>query len=122
MNRVRFLLRRIGQSVVTLWGLTVVLFLMFQALPGSAARSMFGIRTTTADIARVNHELGLDQPLWTQYWRYLDRLMHGNMGWSISYNRPAINVITSALPTTAELAAYATILTAVVTLVLAITA
>lgn len=120
--RMRFLGRRLGQAVVTLWGLTVVVFLMFQALPGNAAAAMFGARTSEADIRRVNHELGLDKPLWTQYWHYLTRLLHGDLGTSVMYNRPAREVIFDALPTTVELAVYAVILTAIVTVVLAMIA
>jgi peptide/nickel transport system permease protein len=117
--RSRFLLRRLGQAVITLWGLTVVVFLMFQALPGNAAAAMFGARTSQADIKRVNHELGLDKPLWTQYWHYLTHLVRGDLGTSITYNRPARQVIVDALPTTVELAAYAVVLTSLVTVVLA---
>jgi peptide/nickel transport system permease protein len=119
MNRIRFLLRRFAQAVLTLWGLTLILFLIFHSLPGSAAQSMFGIRTTRADIRLVNHRLGLDQPLWTQYWHYLDRLLHGDLGRSVTFDQPAIDVIRAALPTTLELALYAIVLTAVVTTVLA---
>ena len=119
MNRLRFLLRRTGQAVLTLWGLTLILFFVFRSLPGNAAQAMFGVRTTQADVKRLNHELGLDQPVWTQYWRYLDRLLHGDLGTSLTYDRPAIDVIKAALPTTLELALYAVVLTGLVTTVLA---
>jgi peptide/nickel transport system permease protein len=118
-HRLRFLLRRSAQAVLTLWGLTLILFLIFHALPGSAAQSMLGIRTTRTDIAKINAQLGLDRPLWTQYWSYLGRLVHGDLGTSVTYHRPALDVIKSSLPTTLELAGYAIVLTAVVTTVLA---
>lgn len=119
MGRARFLFRRLAQAALTLWGLTLILFFIFRSLPGSAAQSLLGLRTTSADIKRINHQLGLDKPWWTQYWRYLDRLLHGDLGTSITYNRPASAVIESALPTTLELALYAIVLTSVVTTVLA---
>jgi peptide/nickel transport system permease protein len=119
MIRARFVLRRSAQAALTLWGLTLILFLIFRSLPGSAAQSLLGVRTTRADIRRLNHQLGVDRPVWSQYWHYLGRLVRGDLGNSITYNRSASSVITTALPTTLELALYSIVLTAVVTTVLA---
>ena len=122
MRRVRFLSRRIALAVLTLWGVVTLMFFMFQALPGNAALSMFGVRTSGAEIAEINHKYGLDRPIWSQYFSYLDRTVHGNLGTSIIYSRPASQVIGSALPTTLELALYAVVMTTALTLLLAIAA
>ena len=122
MMRTRYLVRRLGQALVTLWAVTLLTFVMFKALPGSVAYAMLGTRTTDADIARIDHELGLDQPLWTQYGRYMSGLFRGDFGASITYGKPAVEVVTAALPTTVFLAVYAVVLTAVATVVLAVVA
>jgi peptide/nickel transport system permease protein len=122
MTRLTFVLRRLGQAVITLWAVTLLTFVMFTALPGSVAFGLLGVRTTTGDITRINHQLGLDQPLWVQYRHYIGDMLHGNFGTSVTYGRPAIDVIITALPTTVFLAIYAVLLTAVVTVVLAVVA
>lgn len=122
MARLAFLLRRLGQAVITLWAVTLLTFIMFTALPGTVAFGMLGVRTTTSDISRVNHQLGLDQPLWQQYGHYMSNMLHGNFGTSVTYGRPAMDVILTALPTTVFLAVYAILLTALVTVVLAVVA
>jgi peptide/nickel transport system permease protein len=122
VTRLRFLLRRLGQAVITLWAVTLLTFLMFKALPGSVAFGMLGIRTTTEDISRINRQLGLDQPLWNQYGRYVGGMLHGDFGSSVVYGKPAMDVILTALPTTLFLAVYAVVLTAVVTVILAVLA
>lgn len=120
--RSRFLLRRLGQAVITLWAVTLLTFLMFKALPGSVAYGMLGIKAGQADIARVNAELGLDRPIWVQYWKHLTGLLRGDLGQSVTYGKSASEVISAALPTTLFLAFYAVVLTAVVTVVLAVLA
>jgi peptide/nickel transport system permease protein len=122
MTRLRFLVRRLGQAVITLWAITLLTFLMFKALPGSVAFGMLGVRTTTEDIDRLNHELGLDRPIWVQYGSYLRGLARGDLGQSVTYGKPAVDVIVTALPTTLFLAVYAVVLTAIITVVLAVLA
>jgi len=122
MTRWKFLLRRLGQAVLTLWAVTLLTFLLFKALPGSVAVGMLGIRAGQEDIARINQELGLDQPVWVQYAKYMGNVLHGDFGTSITYARPAMDVILTALPTTIFLAVYAVLLTAVATVVLAVLA
>lgn len=84
MTRLRFLVRRLGQAVITLWAITLLTFLLFKALPGSVAFGMLGVRATDQDIERVNAQLGLDRPIWQQYGSYMNGLAHGNLGQSVT--------------------------------------
>lgn len=122
MTRLPFVARRFGQALITLWAVTLLTFLMFKALPGSVAFGLLGVKAGQQDIDRINHQLGLDSPIWVQYGRYLRDMAHGNFGSSVSYGRPAMDVILTAAPTTLFLAVYAVVLTAVVTVVLAVLA
>jgi peptide/nickel transport system permease protein len=122
MTRLRFLVRRLGQALITLWAITLLTFLMFKALPGSVAFGLLGVKTTTEDIDRLNAQLGLDRPIWQQYGTYMKGLAHGNLGQSVTYGKPAADVIANALPVTLFLAVYAVVLTAVITVTLAVIA
>lgn len=118
--KTRYLLRRLGQALLTLWAVTLLTFLMFKSLPGSVAYAVLGDRTTAQDVARINHDLGLDRSLVVQYGRYMSDLVHGNLGFSITYGKPALDVVSEALPTTLWLAVYAIVLTTGATVVLAV--
>ena len=82
MGFASFLVRRILLGIVVLWFVTVATFLLFFVAPQDPARLLAGKSATAAQIADINRRLGLDQPLIVQYWHYLDRLLHGNLGTS----------------------------------------
>jgi peptide/nickel transport system permease protein len=121
-NRLRFLLRRTAWAVFTLWGAVTLMFILFRAVPGDPALALLGPRATPAAVAQLNHEYGLDQPAWQQYIGYVGRLLRADLGDSFQYNRPVSDVIAAALPTTIELATYAVVLTALITVTLAVIA
>lgn len=93
-----YILRRCGQAIVVILGVTLVTFLMLHALPGSLARSIIGSRATPQQIAAFNREYGLDRPLWFQYWTFLWQLAHGNLGFSFHLSRPVTSLLGSELP------------------------
>jgi peptide/nickel transport system permease protein len=70
------LLRRLGSSLLVLWGVVTLAFVINFALPGDAARIVAGPQARPADVARIRQKLGLDRPLLEQYGRYLRRLLH----------------------------------------------
>ncbi|WP_205786763.1 ABC transporter permease [Specibacter cremeus] len=111
-----FAVRRGGRFLVAIVVLVTAAFLMLQLIPGDPARESVG---ATAPVEAVNlrrHELGLDQPLWVQYFRFWGGLLTGHPGTSITLRMPVADVIGSRFPATAELA----VITLVVVLVLAI--
>jgi peptide/nickel transport system permease protein len=119
VRRTRYIAKRFGYLVVTLWGVTLVLFLLLHMLPSSPGELMLGETGTAEDVRAINHSLGYDQPILTQYGSYVSGLLHGDMGTSFLFHRPVASVITSALPVTLKLALYALVLDIVVTVPLA---
>jgi peptide/nickel transport system permease protein len=91
-------------AVPVLLGISVLVFLMMHIVPGDPARMMLGELAVQQDaIANLRHQLGLDQPIPVQYWRFLTGALHGDLGRSILENQPVARMIWQSLPSTAEL-------------------
>jgi peptide/nickel transport system permease protein len=104
MALARFLIRRILSGVLVLWLVaTLAFFLFFARNPQIVARQLAGRAATTAIINEVTRNLGLNQPILTQYWHFLDRTVHGNLGLSY-YNgqTPVASIIARDLPRSAS--------------------
>ncbi len=87
-----------------LLGISVIVFLMMHIVPGDPARMMLGELAVQKDaITNLRHQLGLDQPIPVQYWRFLTGALHGDLGRSILENQPVARMIWQSLPSTAEL-------------------
>ncbi len=113
-----FALKKLGQSVLILWGVASLIFLLFTILPGDPAEMMLGKRDDPEALAQLRGQLGLDQPLYIQYGRFLGQLspvgqkLDGRIGLKapslgMSYQRQGQSVgalIASTLPNTALLA------------------
>ncbi|TWP38689.1 ABC transporter permease [Leekyejoonella antrihumi] len=82
---------------------------MVQALPGDPARVIAGIQATPQQVAKVRHTMGLDEPVTVQFWRYLENLLHGNLGISARTGDPVSSLIGTRLPYTVELAILGTV-------------
>jgi len=93
-----YIIRRFGQAVIVVIGVTLITFALLHALPGSLARDILGNRASPQAIAAFNHANGLDQPVWTQYWLFLKKLLHGNLGYSYQYNRSVDSLLATDLP------------------------
>jgi len=100
----RFVVRRLLLLVPILLGLSILVFGWIHALPGSPAEALLGEHSTPEQVARVNHQYGLDKPLYVQYWRYLDTTVHGNFGTSIASARTITYELKQRFPATVELA------------------
>jgi ABC-type dipeptide/oligopeptide/nickel transport system permease component len=103
----RFLLRRLAGSALVLLGLSVLTFILARVVPSNAAAVYIGPRARPAEIARVAHDLGLDQPLPIQYLTYMRQMLTGDWGISIGTKRPVLDEILNRLPATLELIAAA---------------
>jgi len=99
----RFTVRRLLLLVPILIGLSILVFLWIRALPGSPAESLLGERATAESIAQIREQYGLDDPLYVQYWRYVQTLAEGDLGTSISSRRPVTTEIKERFPATIEL-------------------
>jgi peptide/nickel transport system permease protein len=105
MNRFHgYLAQRFVASVVTLVGVSLIVFLMVRLLPGDPARVIAGLLATEEDVARIRTDLGLDRPLHVQYGIFLARLARGNLGVSARTAEPVIREIRPRLASTLRLA------------------
>jgi peptide/nickel transport system permease protein len=96
--------RRIFGAVPVLLGISFLVFLLMHLAPGDPVTLLLGDDATPADVARVRHEWGLDQPLLTQYWQFISRAMVGDFGKSIKFGEPVMKLVLERLPATVELA------------------
>ncbi len=101
-----YLVRRLIQAVVTLFGVTTIVFFVLR-LSGDPSALMLPEQATDADIAALRRAFGLDQPAYIQYVRFLGEAAHGNLGVSIRQGEPAIKLVLERLPATLELAVAA---------------
>jgi peptide/nickel transport system permease protein len=101
---IRFLIRRAVQAVPLLLIVSVVVFFLIHAAPGGPlAIYLANPNVRPEDIERLRHALGLDRPLWQQYWLWLAGFVRGDWGYSFSDGRPVAARIAERLPATLEL-------------------
>lgn len=105
-----YLVRRVLLSVPTVFGVATLIFLLVHLLPGDPARVIAGVNATPADVERIRHQLGLDQPGWQQYLSFLGRLAHGDLGTSTHTLNPVTSEIAARALYTAELAALSIVI------------
>jgi peptide/nickel transport system permease protein len=99
----RFLVRRILFGILVLWLISVAVFVLFFVAPHDPARTIAGRQATAQTVALVQHRLGLDQPVLEQYWHFLTRLAHGDLGYSYYNSEPVRSLIFARLPVTLSL-------------------
>jgi len=109
-----YLLKRLGQSVLTLFLTLTTVFVLLRLAPGDPATAYAGPNPTTEDLARIRAQFGLDDSLLGQYWTFLKNLVQGDLGTSFSFQAPALDVVFERLPYTLTLAIAAILVTAVV--------
>ena len=122
MDRAAYTLRRLAQLVPVALGVTILTFLLIHLIPGDPAASILGTRATPPLIAQLHHQWGLDRPLPTQFWLYLKRLAHGDLGDSLFYHVPVRSLIVDRLPVTLLLLFYSTVLAMAIAVPLALIA
>ena len=103
----RFLLTRLGLAAITLFLLSVFVFLGANLLPGNVARRKLGNLADQSAVDQLNHQLGTDKPILIQYWNWITGLLHGDLGTSLSYQLPVSQLIGPALTNSVKLAAFA---------------
>ncbi len=101
---IRYVLRRLVISVITVLGLSIVVFFISHVLPGDPAAARLGPDATPADISALRAKYGLDDPILVQLGRFLGGLFRGDLGTSISTGRPITTELFARLPATLELA------------------
>jgi peptide/nickel transport system permease protein len=117
---VAYIIRRVVLFLPTLILVSVIVFLLVRLIPGNPAYVLLGPNATQAQVNSVTHSLALDQPLWTQYFVWAGRVLHGNFGDSYINDYPAAQLILQKLPATIELAVGAIIISMLVSFPLGI--
>jgi peptide/nickel transport system permease protein len=108
-----FLIRRLFQIIPVLFGVSFIVFLIMQMVPGDPATLVAGEGATDEKVQLIRHDLGLDQPLYVQYFHYVENIAKGDLGQSIRTGRPVLDEILIRLPITMELAFWSIIITIV---------
>src|SRR5262245_55835910 len=106
-----YVLRRVWQSLVTLLGVSVFVFVILRVLPGDPAKMLLPEGAPQSAVDELNRHLGLREPLHVQYGIFLRSVFRGDFGQSFQYRAPALSVVVERLPATAQLTLAAMILT-----------
>ncbi len=107
-----YIVRRLLAVVGTIWAMSLLIFAIVHILPGNVAYTILGEYATPGAVAALEAKLGLNDPLWLQYWRWLTAMLHGDLGQSLVMDRPAAPLILEALGRSAILAAISFVLVA----------
>lgn len=119
MPLLSYVFRRVLQLIPTLIFILIVVFALVRLLPGDPASAMLGDRALDADVERINHELGLDQPVPVQFFYFVRQVLTGDLGHSISLKMPVAEVIAQRMPVTLLLTAMAALIALVLSVPLA---
>ena len=119
---VRFLLVRLRHAAVVVVGVALLVFSLIHLIPGDPVEVMLGESAQPADLEALRHALGLDRPLHIQLWRYVQGLVHFDLGTSLQSRRPVVQLLLERLPATLELTAAALLLAIMVALPLGVVA
>ncbi|MEO5632304.1 ABC transporter permease [Gaiella sp.] len=103
----RFLLKRLGLALITLFLLSVIVFALAQLLPGDVGRNVLGPFASQEQVDRLNEALGVNRPLVVQYWDWISHFLRGDLGTSLQYQVPVSDLLGPALANSLKLAAVA---------------
>lgn len=115
---VRFIVNRIGSLIGVLIVLSIVVFVVQRISGADPVRAYLGANSSAAAVERMREHLGLDQPLFKQYLDYVWNALHGNLGFSLSTQRPVTTELAARVPATFELATWAIVLSVIIAIVL----
>ena len=120
-----YIIRRLLLLPLLMLGISLIVFILIQLAPGDPISSQYGLKLAELDpttVEKLREELGLNDPIMVQYGRYLVRLMHGDLGQSLTSHTPVIKEITARYPATMELAITAMLMVIVVSIPLGVVA
>lgn len=122
MRYLVYILKRLVSLVPVLFGISLIVFFLIRLIPGDPAASLLGSHATPEAIREIRSQLGLDQPVWSQYLTFLGHLFQGNLGHSYVYDSSVTELIATSLPTTLWLLVSATFFTVLIAVPLAVVA
>ena len=101
----RYLVQRLFSALITIWVTTVIVTMLIHAVPGDPVRIMYAQwQASPEQIEAVRQNLGLDKPVYTQYWMFLKRVSRGDLGRSIQGDQPVASILATRFPPTLLLA------------------
>lgn len=103
MERLEYILKRLVMAVFVLISVSIVTFIIARVVPSNPAAAWVGAHPTKEQIEKATIELGLDKPLYTQYFRYMEGIVRGDFGTSVTTRQPILTDIKTFLPATLEL-------------------
>ncbi len=112
----RYIAGRLVSAVPVIFLVTLISFLLMKLVPGDPAMIIAGLSATPAEVEHIRHQLGLDQPFWTQLWTWYGNLLRGDLGQSLLLGRSVTISILERLPVTLSISFYALFLTLLVAL------
>lgn len=122
MPTLQYIIKRLLLMIPTFFLVMIIIFLLVRLLPGDPAIAIAGDRASDADLAAIRERLGLDRPLWQQFWQFLINTLTGDFGRSILMRAPVVDIIVNRLPTTLFLTVYAVLLSVFIAVPLAFVA
>jgi len=114
MRWLKSFISTLSSLLLTLFGLSVLTFFIGRVMPTDPVLAAVGDNAPQAVVERVRQEMGLDQPLYVQFWHYLTQILHGDFGRSILTSNPVSQDIARFFPATLELATAAIIVAAII--------
>ena len=112
-----FIIKRLLQIVPVILGVTLVVFLIMQMVPGDSAVILAGEGASKETVEQLREDLGLNKPLHEQYISYISNVVQGDLGNSLKNNQPVLDEILIRLPITMELAFFSILITIVLGLI-----
>lgn len=110
----QYLARRFAGGIISLFGLSVIIFIVSRILPGNPARMALGAMASEEQVQELTREMGLTQPLWKQYLGYMQGLLTGDLGQSLETKRAVTVDIIQYLPATLELITVSILFTMII--------
>lgn len=106
----RYIIKRLGQTLLVLFFVSVVAFMLVRIAPGNPARMMLPDDATNEQVEAMEIKLGLDKPLIVQYGKYMVGVLQGDLGMSTTYRTSVSSILANRLPSTARLTLYTMVL------------
>ena len=120
MKYLLYVVRRLVQLIPVLFGISLLVFFLLKIVPGDPAVTLLGSHVTDAGVAALHQQLGLDHPLWQQYFTFLGRLVHGDLGESYQYQSSVSSLVFQNLVPTIWLVVTGALFAVIITVPLAV--
>lgn len=105
--KTRFVMKRLGIMAIQVWGIVTLVFILIQLLPGDPTYLLAGGLASDETRAALTADLGLDQPIYIRYWRYLTNVLQGDLGTSYFTSSPVLEEVLRRFSSTLELVTFA---------------